>query len=177
MNINLLKQNSSDMLESNEKATSASNASFSTLEKFKESFQELSSNISAIKQKIENVSADLNIDLAKIDHVAFKTKGYSSVINEDDSVPTVTHSQCRFGKWFEAEGKKLFGFTTNYKNVQTPHKIVHDSVNGAINFVKNKTLSSNYAKVIELFNESEKASESLFTILDEMVVERENKKS
>jgi methyl-accepting chemotaxis protein len=177
MNINLLKQNSSDMLESNEKATSASNASFSTLEKFKESFQDLSNNISSIKQKIENVSADLNIDLAKIDHVAFKTKGYSSVINEDDTLSTVTDAECRFGKWFTSEGKRLFGFTNNYKNVAQPHKMVHDSVNSTISFVKNKTLSSNYSKVIDLFDESEKASESLFTILDDMVTERENIKS
>jgi len=173
MNINLLKQNSSDMLENNEKATTASSASFVTLGEFKESFQDLSKNISLMKQKIENVSADLNIDLAKIDHVAFKTQGYRSVISEDGNVPIVTDAECRFGRWILNSGKSLFGFTNSYSSLKEPHRIVHESVNSAINFVKEGMLADNYNQVIKLFDESQEASEKLFTILDEMVKERE----
>jgi methyl-accepting chemotaxis protein len=173
MNINLLRQNSSDMLENNEKATTASSASSVTLEKFKESFQDLSKNISIMKQKIENVSADLNIDLAKIDLVAFKSKSYSSVISEDSKVSVVTDDECRFGKWITSNGKSLFGFTDSYNNIKEPHRKVHEGVNSAINFVKEGTLADNYDRVIKLFDESQEASEKLFKILDEMAKERE----
>ncbi|MCH9814600.1 MAG: CZB domain-containing protein [Epsilonproteobacteria bacterium] len=168
MNINLLKQNSTTMLDNNEKAKNAATSSITILEDFQNNFNSLTENIDSMKKQTASVSLATNMSLAKVDHVLFKNDGYRGIINQDDSASTVSHTACRFGKWINADGKQLLAHREGFSSIKAPHAKVHDAVNQALTFVKEKKVDENYDKIISLFKEAETASHELFDVLDRL---------
>jgi len=111
--------------------------------------------------------------LAEIDHIVFKTKAYSAVLNEQkEEVFTDEHS-CRLGKWyFEGDGKKHFEKTKNYPLIKEPHQTVHSSVAENLEAIKHGFSMDKLDTIIENFRTMEKASAKLFALLDAMSEER-----
>ncbi len=175
MSINLLKQNSNNMHDNNEQAKEAANTSITTLEQFKYTFEELMSNIAHMKQDTSRVNLAININLAKIDHVLFKTKGYTAIISEDNDIDIITDKGCRFGKWLISEQTNLIKNCPSFKDIHTPHVAVHKSVNNALSYIKKGTVSQNYDSIVTHFKDSEEASITLFNALS--AVQNENKHS
>lgn len=121
-----------------------------------------------------NLARDqLFVTLVKIDHTIFKSQAYSSLLNESAEEHFSDHLQCRLGRWYEAEGEKHFGTTSAYKELFEPHKEIHAYA------IKNHTLTkkgealdkTHENEVIENFSHMENASQRLFALLDEMVLE------
>jgi len=175
VNINLLKQNSTNMHDNNEKATQAANSSLATLENFNTIFQELMNNIQHMKSDTSRVSLAINMNLAKIDHVLFKTKGYAAIIHEDTGADTLTHKDCRFGKWLTSDKTQQIQSSPSFKKIHQPHVIVHQSVNNALAYIHSDTVSENYDNIITEFKKSEEASVMLFQALSD--IEHENRGS
>ncbi len=173
-NINILKQNSNQMLESNEKTVKITDASTQKLEEFTSVLDKLIGNANEIKKRNKDITDELFISLAKIDHTMFKLQGYKSVYKADRSVNVIDALSCRFGKWYNSkEGKDAFGNTSLYSNILTPHKAVHEKVSEIVSIVKTGEQTQRSDEIIELAKETEKNSQELFEILNRMISERQ----
>ncbi len=72
------------------------------------------------------------IELAKLDHLIFKFGIYKAYIGHSDLTPDslAKHTNCRLGQWYyQGEGHACFSRLPGYRDIEAPHKVVHD--NGA----------------------------------------------
>ena len=173
VNINLLKQNSSAMQEFSEQMDSEVSTSLEKLENFNESLYSLvdSANVSQTRNK--QVSNEMFVNLAKLDHVLFKLAGYEAVFENNDNIDFSAHTTCRFGKWYSGEGKETFSKTSSFSKIDTPHKAVHESIKRIPDYIKNDSVT-NADSIIDSFSEAENKSKELFELLNSMMRERAN---
>jgi methyl-accepting chemotaxis protein len=174
LNISLLKQNSVKMIEKNSEAVEESSSSLRTLDVFQMSFDKLSHNIEKIKEDISDISLGINLNLAKIDHVVFKTDGYTAIITENRDIKLLDDKNCRFGKWkFKYESK--ISSLPSYNKIDNPHYQVHECVNQALTYLHNGNMSEHYGDIYKLFKEAEENSIKLFKVL--ISIEDEKRRS
>jgi methyl-accepting chemotaxis protein len=175
MNINILKQNSSTMLESNEKTEKITALSTKMLNEFTQTLNKLIDSSKATKQKNENIASEIFISLAKIDHMIFKSKGYLAVYKEDKSVTVVNDLSCRFGKWYAGKkGKSAFGKYPSYSAIATPHKNIHKIIEKITSIIKLGEEVQKAEEVISLAKKLEKSSTELFKVLNQLIREKKN---
>ena len=163
------------MLEDNEILESTANNSISALTEFQDIFSDLRDKARQIKEDNQNITHELFISLAKLDHLVYKMDGYSSILKGKIIAEFEDHHNCRFGKWFENEGKKLFGDMPDYKKVEKPHAQVHNEVKKAIEYIKTQSCTQNAQSIIENFKTAERSSKELFEILDQILSEKKAK--
>jgi predicted transcriptional regulator len=83
------------------------------------------------------------------------------------------HTNCTLSKWYETEGKELFGNTKQYKEIYKPHKMVHEYAEKSIQEVIDSGISrESMGNLIDNFTAMEEASQKLFSLLDDMVKEK-----
>jgi methyl-accepting chemotaxis protein len=175
LNINVLKQDSTNMNEAINKAQVVSNNAIENLESFQMAFRDLIDNINDIKSESSTVALSSKFSQAEMAHLLYKLNNYNAIINEDKDIVVNSSDSCDFGKWVNNERKEIVGKYKSFSKIKEPHSIVHSSINEAISFLKNDTLYDNYDKIIEDFNNAEKATDELFKILDSLLNEYRNK--
>jgi Na+/phosphate symporter len=62
----------------------------------------------------------------------------------------------------------MFGDAPGYKQLDTPHKQVHDNISRAMKLVSQDP-ANNADEIIALFKDTEKVSHELFKKLDELI--------
>ncbi|MGB0662219.1 MAG: CZB domain-containing protein [Pontibacterium sp.] len=65
-----------------------------------------------------------------MDHIVWKLHVYRSVMGESDvaSHDFADHRDCRLGQWYYGgEGAERFSGLLNYRSLEGPHTMVHDS--------------------------------------------------
>jgi Rad3-related DNA helicase len=155
------------MLEQSEDLEKVSSGSNEHIETFKGEFDNLVTHSETIKTDSKQITTEVFASLAKIDHVLFKVKGYKGAFNHDTQ--SLTDAQnCRLGKWYTAEGKKHFGHTQAYKQLQKPHERVHDGINKGLAYVYEKN-DNDPSYILEQFRDSEEASIEVFALIDKML--------
>ena len=186
------------LAERTQKATSEISITISTLQQETVSIQEHSSNMSriaiestthmeelnqalfAFNAMAEQSSTDANkinniflVSIAKIDHIVLKSRAYSAVLDENKNVDLPSHENCKFGGWYQNEGKEQFGHVKSYQAIKKPHEILHNSIFKNMHYVQSDTVyaKENTKDIIENFTEMEKASEELFELLGKMINE------
>ncbi|WP_086298310.1 methyl-accepting chemotaxis protein [Campylobacter devanensis] len=168
MNINLLKQNASDMFAQSEEVETISIESNKHIEGFIAKFDLLVNNTKDIEHNAKLISYDIFTSLVKIDHMLFKTNGYNQIYTKNfEQMPD--HTMCRLGKWCEDSGKAIFGDTAEFNQILEPHSMVHKYVNSAIDLAS-KDFLNNSPVIIKEFETSEEYSIRLFEIFDSMVL-------
>jgi len=173
VSINVLKQNASTMLEQGEKVEKIAKESENNIKNFQEAFRKLKENNEVLKTDSKDIAQRVFLTLAELDHVAFKVKGYKGVLeNKGESLGT--HTECRFGKWIATKGKESYGSTPSFAQIEKPHKIVHDSVNEALECIKNGDCLADISKIEKLFKNAEDASLELFSVLRRVADEGES---
>jgi chromosome segregation ATPase len=170
-NIGILKQNSSSMFEQSEQIEALSSESNEFIENFQQEFSSILNNIDVVEQDSQNINFAIFTTLAKLDHVRFKVDGYKAIF-DDKHEKLSDHTNCRLGKWYAAKGKENFAKTNSYTLLEAPHKIVHDSINNAIECVHNGTCKNDISIVTENFLKAEASSKELFDLLDSMLEEK-----
>ncbi len=170
VSINVLKQNSSIMHNDSELLEKEALTSASNLNTFKDKLAVLIHNCDLIKDDTKHVSHKLFANLAKLDHVLFKVQAYDGVFNNND-ISLTSHHDCRFGQWKIQKGQELFGHTSHFTQIDTPHAKVHQHAISALECVKNGTCLQDINIITNHFLEVEKSSSELFTIIDKMVQE------
>lgn len=77
-----------------------------------------------------DISNQVFVNLAKIDHVIYKNNLYAYLFGQIPEFNKVDHHNCRLGKWYEGGvGKKQFGDMPSYAKLEKPHSIVHTYAN------------------------------------------------
>ncbi|KIM10083.1 MAG: chemotaxis protein [Sulfuricurvum sp. PC08-66] len=165
-NINILKQNSVSVLENSEKIEKQTFETQTKLEKFKDIMLQLINNANTIKTDNGFVERELFLNTKKFDHMIFKNRAYWAAF-EGKAEKLSDHHGCDFGKWYEQEGKALYGKHQIFNTILTPHENVHGHMNKAMDLVAKSDM--NLAdKIVEHFMGSEKASQELFDLLDQL---------
>lgn len=170
-NISVLKQNSMSMSENSEQIEKHSVSSQEKLDDFKTILYELVDNASKITKDNSVIGHELFANMAKLDHMIYKNNTYSSIFDGRIDTNTVTHTSCNLGQWYSNEGKEQFSQCNSYSSLAIPHKRVHDNVARVMNLIRTGESKDNSAEIIELFKDTELASQELFDLLDCIVKE------
>lgn len=172
MNINLLKQNSTTMIDNTKTLEEISSESINTLNDFSKSFASLSTQINSISKNNRGTTRKIFLELAKLDHFIFKLSGYIAVIEQNKNQTFSSHTECSFGTWFTQKAKDIFGKTEAYAKIPTPHSIVHSQIKKAYELSALPREEKKNQEIITAFTDAEEASKELFTLLNEMILQR-----
>jgi len=167
-NISILKQNSVSMLENSEKVAEFTEESSGKLDEFKQSLTQLVSNAKTIKGDNEIIEKDLFMNISKLDHMIFKFAAYNSIFESKVSDQMVDHTSCKFGKWHQTEGKKIYSGNNTFAEMVEPHKRLHNNVLKIMDIISSKDCLNNADEVVRLFAETEKESDEFFALLNKL---------
>ncbi len=116
--------------------------------------------------------------LVKVDHVVYKQRSYVLIGNKDNAefrkAVDVDHHDCRLGKWYEGEGKTVFGEMPTFRQLLAPHSKVHDSVHTAVALMEQKWENDTLIQdeILGAMNAAEEASITVMQCLDKIVEEK-----
>ncbi len=165
-----LKSNATELTDNSQRLEKEASSANANLTNFQEKLQAIIENAERINQDTRRISYNLFTNLAKIDHVLFKTKAYHSIFtNREIQLPT--ERECRFGKWYAGEALKLFGDTPSFARIDEPHRRVHTKATEALECIRSDACLSDIDGVVADFKQMEEASRELFDLLDSMVDE------
>ncbi len=171
INIDALKQNANTMLEQSASLEKITNDSNEYVNNFKDGFLELIDSSTVIEEDANKISLEIFGTLAKIDHILFKVNGYKNVFDNNPELMS-DDTSCRLGKWYASVGKEKFGNTEAYKELSSPHKMVHQATNKALECIKTGECLKDINHVLSLFKDAEDASKQVFAIINKMLNEK-----
>ncbi|MBL1320196.1 MAG: CZB domain-containing protein [Methylophaga sp.] len=110
----------------------------------------------SLSHKMEEIisSSALNsfVEIAKFDHIVWKYEIYRVMMGLSNKQPSElsVHTHCRLGKWYyEGEGVDCFSQLPGYRELATPHQMVHDEGAKALQaFYNNDIESANSALTV-----------------------------
>ena len=178
MTIKTLQQEANDMRSNSDNISDIAESSNTVIHEFEHTFKELNALANNASHSAIKVQNRLFTTLVKVDHIVFKSRAYSAVLESDVSAAFADHKNCRMGKWYLGIGEERFGKTKAFVQMDAPHAVVHNSVFKNLEFVKNHaTLKFDNPKhIVENFSVMENASSELFVKLDSMIDEYEQSK-
>jgi len=178
VSINTMKQETNAIVEKSESMTEVSNNVSSAVVEFKEGMIQLDQDSQDTADLTENMRNRLFLSLVKIDHIIFKDHIYTVIANNEKSETVVSETECRFGKWYYGEGKKIFSKLPTYAKIQQPHHIVHDTAKQNFGYIYPQDQRIEHSKeIIENFKKMEDTSHELFDLLDDLKNEIMNQHS
>ena len=168
-NLSVLKQNSLSMTENSEKIDHSAVESQSKLDEFKTTLQEMIKNVKLIREENVQIGHELFVNLAKLDHMIFKSSSYSTVLDGKVDKHLSDHHSCNLGKWYAGDGRKLFNGISSFNAIENPHAKIHGNIKKAMEILEKDNVSNE--EITRLFREAEVSSQELFGYLDSMVRE------
>lgn len=173
INISTLQQEANDMRNNSEEISSIAQQSTDTIQNFEGTFKDLNSMATKTSDTARDIQNRLFTTLVKVDHIVFKSKAYSAVLDEDQNAKFADHKNCRMGKWYLGFGKERFGHTKAFKEMDAYHKTVHDMTFHNMEYVYERSMlkHDNPQKIIANFDKMEQASQKLFDSLNVMLQE------
>lgn len=171
--INTLQQETQEIEAHSKDMTEISNNATQTIDEFAHTLRGFQENAQASADYASFIRDSLFMVLVKIDHILFKSNAYTSVISLKNVASFGNHKSCRLGKWYLDEGKKRYGHTQSYTQIDNPHAKVHENVLKNIQYVEEGTAFTieKERDIINNFKNMEDESEKLFDILDRVVSE------
>lgn len=111
------------------------------------------------------------IALVKLNHIIFKSQGFSSVFKGKVMLNPKDYTQCEFGKWYYSEGQELFKQHLDvYRKIEAPHIRFHQDISEALQYVvDDETIIKHRDEIISRFANAEEASNELFGLLDQLL--------
>ncbi len=119
--------------------------------------------------------------LVKVDHVIYKQRAYVLVNDwtheEYKSAVGVDHQNCRLGKWYQGEGKEVFGTAPSFRALEKPHSEVHGSVHRMLSLMEMDWAYDEKLQgdILDQLKHAEEASIVVMSVLDKMVAEKHPK--
>lgn len=161
VNINVLKQSSSGMMDTSEVFSQEARDAINTLGDFEERLKQVGDNAHLISKKSKNVADNIHITNGKIDHILLKLEAYESLVSKrHSSIPDETG--CRFGQWYGSIKNVLIHDPKAMSEIEQNHKTVHQGIKSAIDiFAKGDDLD----KGIDIMKNVERSSKSAFETL------------
>ena len=172
---NTLKQEASDIQNNSEEIDQIATESQEDVAKFNDTLNTFASTAEHSAKEAKYLYDALFTSLVKVDHIVFKHNAYITILNEnkDEIKKFGDHHSCRLGKWYDVDGKKLFGHTKAYKEIEPQHKVVHENVLQTLECIKSNTCveDKSRAMVVGNMRDVEVASFHLFDLFKEMVAQ------
>jgi len=171
---NTLKQEASEIQSNSENITAIATESQENVSKFNNTLDSFANSANTSAQEGKYIFDYLYTTLIKVDHIIFKHKAYSAILEEDAKLAATfgDHHSCRMGKWYAGDGKNLFGTTPSFKEIVTPHSLVHANVLKTLKCVNSKTcLTTDKEEVVANMALVEVESFKLFDMFKNMVRE------
>jgi hypothetical protein len=112
-------------------------------------------------------------ELAKIDHLIFKFRVYKVLLglSQETTTSFAAHTECRLGKWYyQGEGLACFSKLPGYREVEGPHKLVHDQTIRALHAHG----ENNLASLLDAVAKMESASMGVLSGLEMMASSGDN---
>lgn len=173
ISISTLQQESSSILDNSEEISTIAHDSSVVIEDFEKTFLDFSKLAKQSAHAAIEIQNRLFMTQAKVHHIVFKSRAYTSVLSGGKDEEFVDHQNCQFGKWYFSAGKERFGETKAFSQINNPHKLLHDSVHNNMQYIKaGTTLKKNNPEIIKHnFEKMEEASHTLFELMDTMLIE------
>ncbi len=173
--IQTLQQETNDIQSNAKEINDIATTSGETVNEFKSTLLDFNKNANITAKSSNTIANKSFTTLIKVDHVIYKTNIYSSVVGEHvDDKSFIDYHQCRFGKWYDNEGKDIFNDTEAYKAINKPHQEVHKNAIENAKIIKQNGLKKEFEKeLFSNFEQMENASNKLFNLLDKMVEEKD----
>ncbi|WP_304545108.1 methyl-accepting chemotaxis protein [Sulfurimonas microaerophilic] len=170
INISTLQQEANDMRSNSDQISSIAQESNDVIHAFEGTFSDLNSMAERSSDTAYEIQNRLFTTLVKVDHILFKSKAYSTVLQNDKNTEFSDHKSCRMGKWYTGFGEERFGHLRTFKEMDPVHAQVHDMVFKNMDIIKEDGLfkTGNPEKIIENFETMEDASVKLFEMLTEI---------
>ncbi len=177
VSIQTLQQEANEISENSVEMTEIAKVSGASIEEFKNTVYGFNKNAEKVNKLAVSLEHITFLILAKVDHILFKSNLYSSLFHASDKVGTNDPHGCRFGKWYDNDGKKIFGHLPSFAKMDEPHKNVHGYAKENIAFIHpTDRVVENKEKVFENLVKMEEASDRLFEIMDKLIEEDQNTK-
>lgn len=124
--------------------------------------------MAAQMREVINTSADNGfIQMAKMDHVSWKTQVYRAILADKSVSPDdlADDHSCRLGTWYRShEAEQRYGATASFRDLETPHRQLHNAGREAIHLHRSGGLHDSLAALREM----EQSSERVMQILDRL---------
>lgn len=107
-------------------------------------------------------------ELAKIDHILYKFAVYQVLLGVSDkpAAEFASHQNCRLGRWYyEGRGKECFSGFPGYREIERPHRTVHEAAQEAFAALAKKDVE----RMVEAAHRMELASQEVMQGLDRLV--------
>lgn len=154
--------------------------------------QNISDNVAGFRYSFQNVAegAKKNINnlsyakdlafasLIKLDHVIFMQSGYQGIESRGHGEAihneAIDHMHCRLGQWYDSEGSALFGQQKSFKQINNPHREIHDNVKKALEAAQGDWLHDDELLngIVDAIKSAEHASAQVMNLLNRMVEEK-----
>jgi len=173
VSIKSLQQEMNDIQSSSEQMNKVVEHSSEQITNFESTMMELNEGSNKIVTHSYHMENSIFIALTKIDHIIYKSDAYNTIITNTPKLDPKDHKEgCRLGRWQADEGMRRFGNSSAFKQLDPVHKVVHDTANKNASYLSDGVEDSHVEagdEIIARFEEMERASTKLFTLLDEML--------
>ncbi|RAU19286.1 chemotaxis protein [Nitrincola tibetensis] len=120
---------------------------------------------------ISNATTAAFLNTVKLDHAVWKNQIYQHVEAEAFTQPVNAHTECRLGKWyFEGYGARKYAHLQSFKELDQPHKQVHQSGRLALEAGKNQDTAS----MVRHLKTMESASQRVVGCIDRLMQDVQN---
>jgi methyl-accepting chemotaxis protein len=162
---NQIESNSAQMAELAEESSR-------TVEDFKNVIYSFNSSAKKVSCMSQAISHQAFATLAKVDHIIFKHNTYTEVMQGRTQKEFSNHTGCRFGKWYQNEGRLAFAKTSTFGSIDPHHKAVHDSAHNVLHLIADENkVAENKQKIFDNLDAMENESHELFVKMDKALQE------
>jgi len=170
--VQTLQQETMDIQSNVEQVNQIATTSGETVDNFQQTLASFNEDANVTAKNAEHVKLKSFATSVKADHILYKANTYNTVLYDDgNESPRITHNDCRFGKWYNGEGRETFGRTKSFTAIEPIHAKVHDAANRNIALTDKPLSKKEIPQIIGNFKEMEEASLELFDKLDQMADE------
>ncbi len=178
--LELLQKESRQSVENSQNMERIASESSVLLKNFKNTLIDFTMHATKSKVLAASIANTLTVTKFKLDHVIYKNKViYHNFFTGKVENPYVDYKDCDFGKWYYHEGKEVYADLPVYKQIEIPHKKLHEISKEIITIIERPDFEEyvlkNSEKIFNLFVELEKMSKELFTLMDILLQTYEEK--
>ncbi|HGY1012990.1 TPA: methyl-accepting chemotaxis protein [Aeromonas salmonicida subsp. smithia] len=119
-----------------------------------------------MQQVIHSAATTSFLNTTKLDHAVWKNTIYRLIDQQHFHEPVNGHTECRLGRWyFEGQGAELFAQQPGFRELDGPHKRVHESGKAALHARQ----QGNIKEMVEQLKTMESASMQVVYCIDRLL--------
>lgn len=173
--ISELQEQSKETAKESEKMVNTAQSATKEISKFRNIISDFEKSADETAKLATVISDEAYLSARKLDHIIFKNRVYSAVINENvDSSKFADHTKCAFGRWYYSDESKKFKMVNSFGKIEEPHKQFHDCLLEVVKFIENGgDILKEKEFIMSSLNKAEELSKQIFELIDNIVKEEQ----